>query len=78
METPTRTPAPSEAAAQEKLRRAAALIEEALPALNTSATPCGTCGRKHFENFEHAKLHEQLEDLPAKLRRVADRIPSQN
>lgn len=60
--------------AQELLREAAQAIDSALAQLDTHSTDCPTCGRKHFRNLMHARTHEQLVDLPDKLRRVAEKV----
>jgi cell division protein ZapA (FtsZ GTPase activity inhibitor) len=61
-------------AAQELLRDAAREIDDALAQLDTYSSDCPTCGRKHFRNLTHARMREQLADLPEKLRRAADKV----
>jgi len=62
---------------QQLLRDAAKTIEEATALLNTRSTPCGECGRKHYENLAQARAFEQLADVPDKLRRAAEKIEQQ-
>jgi hypothetical protein len=58
-------------AGAEKLRQAALLVEEALGTLETGGQACRGCGHRHYDNIDHARLNEQLRDLPVKLRRAA-------
>jgi DNA repair exonuclease SbcCD ATPase subunit len=60
--------------AQELLREAARAIDAALRKLDMHSADCPTCGRKHFRNLTHARTHEQLVDLPEKLRRAAEKV----
>jgi hypothetical protein len=60
-------------AGAEKLRQAALLVEEAVATLEAGGTACGGCGRRNFDNIYHARLYEQLSELPVKLRRAAAR-----
>ena len=60
--------------AQELLRDAAREIDAALAQLDTHSTECQACGRKNFRNLAHARTHEQLTDLPERLRRAAEKI----
>lgn len=56
------------------LRSAAALVERALLALNTTEAPCTHCRTRLFEDTVQARLYEQLSDLPDKLQRAAGKL----
>ena len=63
-----------EKTAQDLLCEAAQYVEAALAQLNTSAKNCGECGLKHYIKLSDARVHEQLNGLPEKLRRAAERL----
>lgn len=59
------------------LYEAAQLITKAMNRLDIEELPqCCECGRKSYRNFTHAKLYQQLEKQPRKLRRIADELKS--
>lgn len=54
-----------------QLKSAARLIDQALLQLDTRGAPCRCCGKPTFANRAHAKVYENLSDLPARLRHQA-------
>lgn len=56
----------------EKLRQAASEVDAAKRELDVSAVQCDTCTHRVFNNREDAKLFEELERMPQKLRRIAN------
>jgi hypothetical protein len=55
-----------------KLCKAATLIEEGLALLNVKATACDSCGTQRRHNFEDFKVFSALENMPTKLRKLAE------
>ena len=54
------------------LNQAATLIEKALPLLNTKGNPCESCGLNERENIEDWRVFLALENIPTKLRKLAE------
>lgn len=63
--------------AAQLFREAGRLIREGVRRLDVSYTRCGHCGDIRFNSPEQAKVNEALQDLPGKLRRLADRLDNQ-
>jgi len=63
-----------ERSAIELLRVGARLIERALEKLDMTEVPCPHCETGLFYNREHARVYEQLVELPKKLRNAANRV----
>lgn len=66
------TPKPTEAA--ELLRRAAALVDDAMLLVNSTATQCHVCRRPIAEDHDQSRVYLQFTDLPTKLREAANRL----
>ena len=59
------------------LNQAATLIEKALPLLNTKGNPCESCGLNERENIEDWRVFLALENIPTKLRKLAEHFRSE-
>jgi hypothetical protein len=58
----------------ELLRSAARLIDLALADLDTRSTACTECRCRRYNNFDHARVFEQLQHVPARLRSASNRL----
>lgn len=58
----------------ELLRAAARLIDLALAELDTTSAACTACNCKRYVNFDHARVYEQLQHVPARLRSASNRL----
>ena len=61
--------------APDLLRAAARLVDRAVLQLDMAPLPdCRECGRHRTSNVLHARIYEQLSDLPEKLKLAADKL----
>lgn len=58
----------------EQLRQAAKNIERALSNLDLREQECGECGTRHWANLTHARINQQFDDAPLRLRAAAQRL----
>jgi hypothetical protein len=56
---------------QEKLRRAATLIDEVVISTPDISHTCACCDRIVYRNWAAHQIHDQLKNVPDKLRRLA-------
>ena len=56
---------------RDKLRQAAALIDEALGGMTVESRICPCCSHEHVVNWSTKQARDRLEEMPGKLRRVA-------
>ena len=56
------------------LRSAAQMVDRALGQLDTEHERCAGCGARKFRKFDEAKVYEQLNSVPERLRTAATRL----
>jgi hypothetical protein len=56
------------------LRAAARLVDKAMAKLNATSAPCTCCDLPLYENVDHARVWQQLNELPKRLKEAAERL----